>query len=194
MDSKSVTHFFTAPRLSPRILRSRILSLGIFSLAVVSLSACKNYSLSINDNVVYTPPALFTQFNIADQNLRTCVEQTIADKHISKAEDLKQLNCSNAGITSLGGLEIFTAIEQLNLSENALSSASQLSHLTRLSQLSLRKNNLTSAEPLLHLLHLRVLDIAENKNLGCGDLRQLLSNFHKGELTVTLPEQCNKAG
>lgn len=177
MDSKSVAHFFTLP---------------ILSLAIAGLVSCKNYSLSVNDNLVYTPPSLLTQFTIADERLRTCVEQTILDKHISKAEDLKQLNCSSAGITSLAGLETFTAIEQLNLSENNLTSAAQLSHLTRLSQLSLRKNNLTSAEPLLHLLHLKILDIAENKNLSCGDLQQLIGNFHKGELTATLPEQCSK--
>lgn len=187
MDSKSVAHFFTLPRP----IKSNI-SLGVLSLAIASLMSCKNYSLSVNDNLVYTPPSLLTQFSIADERLRTCVEQTILDKHITKAEDLKQLNCSNAGIASLVGLETFTAIEQLNLSENNLTAVAQLSHLTRLSQLSLRKNNLTSAEPLLHLLHLRVLDVSENKNLACGDLYQLISNFNKGELTATLPEQCAK--
>ena len=178
MDGKSVAQSFTLFCIS--------------SLAILSLGSCKNYSVSLNDNLVYTPPALFTKFTIADERLRTCVEQTIIDKHISKAEDLQQLNCSNAGIVSLAGLETFTAIEQLNLSENALTSVSQLSNLAQLRQLSLRKNNLTHAEPLLHLLHLTLLDVSENKNLSCGDLHQLVSNFHKGELTATLPEQCAK--
>lgn len=158
---------------------------------IVGLASCKNYSVSLNDNVVYTPPPLFTNFAINDERLRICIEQTIEDKHISKAEELKQLNCSNAGITSLAGLETFSAIEQLNLNENALTSISQLSKLPKLTVLTLRKNNLTNAEPLLHLLHLTSLDISENKNLGCADLKQLVSNFHKGDLKATLPEQCN---
>jgi len=165
----------------------------IFTLfCIVSLASCKNYSVSLNDKVVYTPPSLFTNFAINDERLRTCVEQTIIDKHITKAEELTLLNCSNAGITSLAGLEIFTAIEQLNLNENALTSISQLSNLTQLKVLTLQKNNLTNAEPLLHLLHLVSLDISENKNLNCRDLHQLVSNFHKGDLKAVLPEQCNK--
>ena len=160
---------------------------------ISSLAACKNYAVKVNDNVVYTPPSLFKDFTIGDVHLRDCVQQTIIDAQITKPEDLKQLNCSHAGIASLAGLEIFHEIEQLNLAENALMTVPQLSNLGQLKVLILRKNNLTNAEPLLHLLHLTELDISENKNLACGDLKQLLANFHKGALKATLPEQC-KAG
>ncbi|HWV15165.1 MAG TPA: leucine-rich repeat domain-containing protein [Cellvibrio sp.] len=159
-------------------------------LLLANLSACRTYSVSLNDKLVYTPLPLFKDYQIADENLRNCVEQTISDKQIVKAEQLKQLNCSNAGIASLAGLETFTALEQLNLEENALTRVQQLSHLPRLKVLSLRHNNLIQAESLLQLLHLTTLDLSENKNLPCGDLQQLVANFRKGELTVTLPEQC----
>ncbi len=159
-----------------------------------SLTNCKNYSVSVNDNVVYTPPMLFKDFIIADVHLRNCVQQTISDSRATKAEDVKQLNCSNAGITNLAGLETFYAIEQLNLAENALSSAPQLTKLGQLKVLNLRKNRLTAAEPLLHLLNLKELDISDNKDLPCGDVQQALANFHKGELKVLLPEQCKSQG
>jgi len=162
---------------------------ALFLLA--SLSACKNYSVSLNDKVVYTPPPLFKNFIISDEHLRGCVEQTIIDKHIAKADELTQLNCSNAGIISLAGLATFDAIKQLNLDENALTSITELSNLTQLKVLSLRHNNVTNAEPLLHLMHLTSLDVSENKNLKCGDLRQLMANFHNGDLRIILPEQCN---
>jgi hypothetical protein len=153
--------------------------LGVLVL-ISPLMSCKQYSVSLNNNVVYSPIPLFKDFTIADSHLRTCVEQTINDKRATKAEDITQLNCSNAGISNLAGIETFYAIEQLNLEENALGSVSPLAALGRLKVLNLRKNNLTNAEPLLHLLHLRTLDISDNKNLACGDIQQVLANFHAG--------------
>lgn len=161
---------------------------GLFLVAIIT--GCKSYSVSLNNNMVYTPPSLFKDFTIADTHLRACVEQTIIDKHITKAEDLKQLNCSHAGISSLSGLEKFYSIEQLNLSENRLQSIAQLSNFSKLKVLILRKNNLTSAEPVLHMLALQELDISDNAKLACGDLKQFAKNAHQGNLKLTLPEQC----
>jgi hypothetical protein len=162
--------------------------LGIFFITLIA--GCKNYSVSVNNNVVYTPPSIFKDFAIADPHLRACVEQTILDNNITKAEDLKQLNCSHAGITSLAGLEKFYAIEQLNLAENSLQSLTPLTNISKLKVLILRKNNLTNAEPLLHLLALQEVDISENEKLACRDLKQLTANFQQGKLTLVLPEQC----
>ena len=158
---------------------------------VALIAGCKAYSVSLNNNVVYTPLPLFTDFAIADTHLSNCVEQTINDKKITKAEDLKQLNCSHAGISSLTGLEKFYHLEQINLSVNNLQSISVLRSFSKLEVLILRKNNLTSAEPLLGMLALRELDISENAKLACGDLKQLAANFNKEDLKLTLPEQCN---
>jgi hypothetical protein len=157
---------------------------------VTLMTGCKTYSLSVNNNVVYTPPTLFKDFAITDAHLRACVEQTIIDKHITKAEDLKQLNCSHAGISSLAGLEKFYSIEQLNLAENALQSIAQLSNFSKLKVLILRKNSLTSAEPLLHMLALRELDVSDNAKLACGDLKQAAANVHQSDMKWVLPEQC----
>ena len=161
-------------------------------LIITMIAGCKTYSVSLNNKVVYTPAPLFKDFVIDDAHLRTCVEQTINDEKITKADDLKQLNCSHAGISSLAGLEKFHQIEQLNLAENVLQSIAPLSNFSQLRVLILRKNNLTSAEPLLHLLALREVDISENAKLGCSDLKQLTANFHQGDLKLTLPEQCAK--
>lgn len=170
-----------------------IIGLGLASI----IAGCKSYSVSVNNNVVYTPPSLFKDFAIADARLRACVEQTIVDNNISKAEDLKQLNCSHAGINSLTGLEKFYAIEQLNLAENSLQSIVPITNFSKLKVLILRKNNLTSAEPLLHLLALREVDISENAKLGCRDVKQLATNFQQGDLKLQenlklkVPEQCH---
>lgn len=154
------------------------------------LAGCKTYSVSVNNNLVYTPPSIFKNFSIADANLRACVEQTILDKRITKAEELKQLNCSHAGIKSLAGLEAFYAIEQLNLAENALQSITPLTTISALKVLILRKNNLTNAEPLLHLMALQEVDVSENENMNCRDLTQLATNFAHDKLKLTLPQHC----
>lgn len=151
---------------------------------------CKSYSVSLNNNLIYTPLPLFTDYAITDAHLSDCVEQTISDKKITKAEDLKQLNCSHAGINSLSGLEKFYRLEELNLAENTLQSIVPLKNFSQLQVLILRKNNLTSAEPLLGMLALRELDISDNAKLACGDLKQLAANFNKGDLKLVLPEQC----
>jgi len=159
-------------------------------LMVTFIVGCKTYSVSLNNNIVYTPLPVFTDFAITDTHLSDCVEQTINDKKITKAEDLKQLNCSHAGINSIAGLEKFYHLEQLNLSENNLQSVSTLKNFSKLEVLILRKNNLTTAEPLLGMLALRELDVSENAKLACGDLKQLAANFNKEDLKLTLPEQC----
>ncbi|RYY75174.1 MAG: leucine-rich repeat domain-containing protein [Gammaproteobacteria bacterium] len=154
------------------------------------MAGCKSYSVSLNNNTIYTPLPLFNDFAIGDTHLSDCVEQTINDKKITKAEDLKQLNCSHAGISSLAGLEKFYHLEQINLSENNLQSISALKNFSKLEVLILRKNNLTSAEPLLGMLALRELDVSENVKLACNDLKQLAANTNKDDLKLTLPEQC----
>jgi Leucine-rich repeat (LRR) protein len=161
-------------------------------LITAALTGCKTYSVSLNNNVVYTPPSLFKDYEIADSHLRDCVEQAIVDKHVTKAEDLKQLSCSHASVASLAGLEKFYALEQLNLAENNIASINPLANLGQLRVLILRSNNLTTAEPLLHLLHLQQLDVADNNKLACRDLQQLQANFHAGELALALPAQCEK--
>lgn len=175
-------------------MHSKFLGPACGLLLTATLLGCKTYSVSVNNNVVYLPPSLFKDFTITDTHLRDCVEQSIVDNHVTKAEDLKQLNCSNAGISSLAGLETFHAIEQLNLAENSIANIAPLSKLGQLRVLILRKNNLTTAEPLLNLLHLRELDISDNGKLACGDIQQVLANFHQSELKAVLPAQCDKKG
>ncbi len=172
------------------IMYSKFLTRTCGLFAIFLVAGCKTYSVSLNNNVVYTPAPLFKDFVIDDVHLRNCVEQTITDEKITKAENLKQLNCSHAGIRSLNGLEKFHQIEQLNLAENALQSIAPLSNFSQLRVLILRKNNLTSAEPILRMLALRELDISDNAKLSCGDLKQAAANFHKGDLKLVLPEQC----
>ncbi len=159
-------------------------------LGLVSVTGCQKYAVSVNDKLVYSPAPIFKDYQIADEKLRNCVAQTLEDLNATHAQDLIQLNCSNAGIHSLAGLEKFYALTALNLSNNQITSAETLGKLGQLEQLLLSDNPLSDASPLLHLLHLRKLDLSNNPNLPCVDLKQLEANLESQKADLKLPEQC----
>ncbi|WP_331353126.1 leucine-rich repeat domain-containing protein [Cellvibrio sp. UBA7671] len=167
-------------------------SLLLFCGLVTSLltAGCKNYSVSVNENIVYTPPSIFKDYQITDAKLRDCVEQTIYDLHITSAEDLTRLNCSNAGIKSLAGLDKFFALKELNLADNQIADISEIEQLGRLERLVLTNNTIKNPAPLLHLLHLTQLHLAKNPLMTCKDLKQLQQNLNNQKLDFISPEQC----
>lgn len=162
--------------------------LGLIVLAGVS--ACQKYKVSLNDKVVYTPPEIFKNYQISDSHLADCVEQTIYDLHATRAEDITQLNCSDAGITSLTGLGKFYELKALNLANNKLSDISEISKLGRLQTLVLSNNQIKDATPLLHLLHLQDLQLTKNPQLNCTPMTQLSNNLKPLGAKIQLPEQC----
>lgn len=153
-------------------------------------TGCKNYSVSVNENVVYTPPSIFKDYQLADAQLHDCVEQTIVDLHITSAEDLTRLNCSNAGIKSLVGLDKFFALKELNLADNQLADISDIGQLGRLEKLVLTNNKIKNPAPLLNLLHLTQLHVDNNPQMTCNDLQQLQQNLENQKLDLVLPKQC----
>lgn len=157
---------------------------------LVFIGAC-SYSVSVNDNVVYTPEPIFTDYQVADQNLRQCIEQTISDEKITSAFQLTRLNCSNAGINNLAGLERFAALEELNLATNQVHALAPLTELTRLKILVLRENQLQDVAPLLGLLRLVELDLQQNPQLDCTDVNQLAENMKETNAEIIKPEQCS---
>lgn len=167
-------------------------SLLLFCALATSLltAGCKNYSVSVNENVVYTPASIFKDYQLADSQLHACVEQTIYDLHITRAEDLTRLNCSNAGITSLKGLDKFFAMKELNLAGNQLADISEIGELGRLEKLVLTNNKINNPAPLLNLLHLAQLHLDNNPQMTCKDLQQLQQNLHGQKLDLILPAQC----
>jgi hypothetical protein len=120
------------------------------------------------------------------------VEQTIYDLQITSAEDLTRLNCSNAGITSLSGLDKFFALKELNLADNQLADINEIGQLGRLEKVVLTNNKIKNPGPLLHLLHLTQLHLDQNPQMTCKDLQQLQQNLNNQTLDLILPAQCIK--
>ncbi|PCJ92129.1 MAG: hypothetical protein COA46_06220 [Porticoccaceae bacterium] len=137
------------------------------SLTIFVLTGCEGYTYTFNQQPIFSPETLFSDFNIKDTALKSCVEQAIFDQNVTKSTQLTHLNCSNAGISKLAGLEIFTGLTHLNLNGN----------------------HLTEIKPLLFLSHIQVILLGANKHLLCSDA-QLLANNMSG--SIKLPTHCSK--
>ncbi len=153
------------------------------------LAGCSRYQMTFNDNVVYTPPPLFTAFTTEDSALRNCLDQAIKDSAVTAPEELQQLTCSHAGLQSLKGIEIFSNLKQVNLGNNSLTDPEPLRYLSKLEVLLLNDNRLQSASVLLTLPRLQQADLSNNPSLACGDLLQLQQ---QSTVALTLPQQCRQ--
>lgn len=148
-------------------------------------SACGDLDFKVNDRVVYSPRPLLSDFELADAALQACVEQAVIDQKVTLARELRSLNCSHAGITSLQGLEIFTGLQQLKLSANEIRNLTPLVQLSSLEALYLDDNQVVDPVPLYELLSLNTLDLSGNGELQCPSGNAF---FRLNELT--LPEHC----
>ncbi len=141
--------------------------LPLCTAVLAMLAACSGYDVKINDRVVYSPPTLFKDYQLADPALQACVSQHISDGGYTAASQLLGLNCSSAGITSLAGLETFSALQQLRLSTNSIADLTPLSQLAALQALFLDHNAVRDAAPLRVLDQLGELDLGDNSDLLC---------------------------
>lgn len=159
----------------------------VFALCLL-LTACQNYDVTLNDRQVYGPARLFTDFEVADEALQRCIEQRIADENISTALELKTLNCSNAGIASLGGLGQFGGLTQLKFSDNRIRNLVELGQLSSIESLWLDNNDVVDPVPLAQLRKLYQLDLTNNPKLQCPNsgLLDFIAN-------LTLPDHCQTA-
>ncbi len=151
------------------------------------LSACSDYEVKFNNQPVYTPKPLFTDYRIADSALEDCIEETIRDGEIKDLEQLTLLVCTNAGITSLDGLGTFRHLEQLNLAHNAIIDLQILATLPQLRRLDLSYNAVQDTGPLATLAYLEKLNLKGNTALDCDQAARLqtISNA-----TISLPQHC----
>ena len=141
----------------------------LFTLTVLALglTSCKDYTYTLNEQPIFTSPELFSNYDISDTSLKSCTEQAIFDQNVTRANQLTHLNCSNAGISELKGLEIFTSLTHINLSGNKL----------------------VQVKPLLFLSQLQMVALETNKHLDCRDGRQLTNQVNG---SVKLPAHCSK--
>lgn len=158
--------------------------------AVVLLTSCADYEFKFNENTVYTPEPLFSDYALQDPQLKGCVQQTIQDQRVTKAEDLQVLVCTSAGINSVAGLEVFGGLKQLNLAHNLVDNLKPLTKLPELTRLDISDNAIKNVAPLMELAYLEWLNAAENEALNCSSATALKES---SDVEITLPEHCRQS-
>ena len=155
-------------------------------IATVLLTACADYDIKINDNVVYTPPKLLTKMRVADSALNDCMQQTVKDNKITAIEQLINLACTNAGIKNLAGLERFYKLEVLIMNDNSITDISLLNELSALKTVALANNKITDISRLSDLSYLTKVNLAGNTKLNCDTTNVLVDVIDD----LSLPEHC----
>ncbi|WP_052094627.1 leucine-rich repeat domain-containing protein [Pseudohaliea rubra] len=151
--------------------------------AALLTAGCADYAVTFNDRTLYTPPALFSDFSLADEALRECVIQHIIDQEVTSADELTLLDCSQAGITDLTRLEVFTGLTRVRLSGNAIEDVTPLTAATGLEILLLANNRIDDPAPLFALDALERLDLSGNDRMTCPSSRLKIAELN-------LPEHC----
>lgn len=154
----------------------------------LALASCADYDVKVNEQVVYSPPKLFMDFNLADKALQNCVQQTIEDQAITKPEQLTRLACTNGNVRRIEGIERFTGLAQLNLNNNALQDINALADLPALQTLLLGSNEIKSVTPLQHSSALMQLNIEDNAELNCETVIELMNQLPA--LQAKIPKHC----
>ena len=111
------------------------MKLFTIGLTFLFLIGCERYQVTINERQIYAPEQLFTDYQIPDPGLNSCIKQAILDRSIKRAEGLRSIPCSYAGISNLDGLKRFTGLTTINLANNNLTDIKALMFFGQLSRL-----------------------------------------------------------
>ena len=166
------------------------LARGLLIILLVLGAGCaelEQYDITVNDVTVYEPSAPYKVSGIEDPALAACLTQSLLDIDARAATDLVALNCSDAGIQSLAGLEQFTQIQSMKLSSNDIRNLLVLERLTALNQLWLDSNDIVDPIPVLRMTNLKQLNLAGNARLQCPDPEDV-----PRDLSLDLPDHCSQ--
>jgi internalin A len=143
--------------------------------AIFLLIGCKQnpYTVTFNNNVVYSPSAAIRDKVLDDPALQACLNQVMASAAIEDLEDVTLIACPAAGITTLGGIEKLINLEQLDVSDNAISNVSPLLSLKKLRVLGLRNNAISNVGSLVSMPLLRFISLSGNSRISCRDVDAL---------------------
>jgi hypothetical protein len=152
----------------------------VLSLLCCTLGGCLHpFTVTLNDNVVYTPNEALRNAVTEDAGLQACLDQTLERNEHADLTLVTLLACPSAGVESLKGIEALVNLEQLELSDNALTNLSPLIPLKNLRVVGLRNNKVGDIR--------RFLSLEGNNGIPC---RQLDTFAQKLGNTFGRPESC----
>ena len=161
---------------------------SIMVLTLSALSACSQYDVTLNNQVLYSPREVFSGVDVADPQLSDCLVQTFQDRKHSSAHELESLICSNAGIADVNGISHFAELKKLKLNANRIVNIEELVSLPKLEILLLADNLIVDPSSLAALPDLLRLDLSKNAAMNCDQLG-ILSKL-RPTLIIDKPSHC----
>ncbi|MBN4076001.1 MAG: hypothetical protein COA71_06335 [SAR86 cluster bacterium] len=163
----------------------------IYSLiSTLLLNACSfnPYSISVNDNVLYSPSGNIVEEVVEDPGLQGCINTYLNNNPDTNLQTISQLSCTDAGITSLIGLNNIPNLSLLDVSNNSIIDLSPVIYLERLRVLRIANNSIRSINTLSNLSLLNFIDLSGNSLISCRQLDQLESKLGS---SLRRPLSCN---
>ena len=155
----------------------------------ILLAGCENnpYTITLNNNVLYSPTERVQTTHVEDANLQGCINQYFLRNNHEDAEKITILACPSAGIETLAGIRNLPNLEQVDFSDNRITDVSALNALDNLRVLSIRNNDIRNTNPLLDMPLLRFVAMQGNDNIPCRQLDRLAEKIGN---TLNRPLNC----
>lgn len=156
----------------------RLHRLAVTALFCLLLGCQQNpYTVTFNNNVVYSPNAEIRDKVLEDPALQACLNQVLASNTDVDLAGVALIACPGAGITTLEGIANLPNLEQLDVSDNIISNVSPLLALKKLRVLGLRNNTVGNVGVLVSLPLLRFVSLSGNNRISCRDLAVLANKL-----------------
>ena len=166
----------------------RTLQLLLLGAVTLVLTACgRQYSVSVNENVLFDPRARQVQVHFDDPGLQSCVNVRLRQQEYESVDQLRILSCSYLEIRNLDGIEVLRNLEFLDVGDNELVHLDALRRLDRLASVRAPNNPLDDISGLLALPTLTSAILTGTQSIPCTQLDQLAERLGEDLLR---PVQC----
>jgi Leucine-rich repeat (LRR) protein len=161
----------------------------VFLIPLTTACSFNPYAISVNDNVVYSPSGNIIEEVVRDPGLQGCINAYLNNNAEATLETISQLSCTDAGITSLIGLNNIPNLSLLDVSNNRITDLSPVIYLENLRILRIANNSLRDISTLSSLNLLNFIDLSGNELISCRQLDQLEARLGS---SLRRPLSCNQ--
>lgn len=174
-----------SPHHAKALALLRVTCCAVMLLAVTGCA--RQYSVSVNQQVLYDPRPSSGLVRVADNGLQSCINLRTRTSEIESVDDIEVLACPGLDIASLDGIRALNGLRFLDLAGNQLTTLDGLYGLTRLSSVNAPDNQLQDISSLLTLNTLTSAVLTGNPRIPCDQLDSLETRLGANLLR---PEQC----
>lgn len=148
-------------------------------LGLAALAGCdRQFEVTVNQRSVYDPRIGPGMVRVADPALQGCVSLALSQQvPEATSSELRSLNCANAQVASLDGIERLTGLRFLDLSDNAVTDLTPIETLNELSVVFLPDNQILDISSLLNMPRLTAAVLSGNERIPCEQLDRLESRL-----------------